>query len=126
MGDFNTQSQQCDPWCLERREAAYWQEIINNHGLVIVNDNWPTDNWTGIESEADSIIVLTLANQQLAKWTILEGSHAMGSDHMSIEWQVDKQKQEDAGATQVVRLNLAAISQGNTERAETLWKERAK
>jgi len=50
-GDFNAHSQRCDPRCTERRDAAYWDDITDEHGLVLGNDDRPTHNWTRNESE---------------------------------------------------------------------------
>jgi hypothetical protein len=57
---------------------------------------------------------------------ILDGSHATGSNHESIQWELEMQKQEEAGGTQVVGWNLAAILQEDVEVAEELWREQAK
>ena len=34
-GDFNAHSQCWDLKCTERRDVAYWEEIIDQHGLEI-------------------------------------------------------------------------------------------
>jgi len=48
------------------------------------------------------MIDLTLANRLFRKWKIVDGKHATGSDHDIIEREVDMEKQEEAGGTQVV------------------------
>jgi len=40
---------------------------------------------------------------------MLDGSHATGSDHEIIEWEVDMEQQKKAGGTQVVGWNLLAM-----------------
>ena len=125
-GDFNAHSQRWNPKCTERRDAAYWEDIIDEHGLLIENDDRPTHHWTKNESEGESIIDLTLANRPLGKWSILDWSHVTGSDHEIIEGEVDMEKQEEAEGTQIVGWNLAAMSQEDEEQAEKLWKERAR
>jgi len=36
-GDVNAHSQHWDPRCTGRRDCTYWEEIIDEHGLVIAN-----------------------------------------------------------------------------------------
>ena len=91
-GDFNTHSQRRDPRCTERRDATYWEGIIDNHGLVIWNDDRPTQYWTRHDSMGESIIDLTLANRPFRKWMILDGRHATGSVHKIIEWELEMEK----------------------------------
>ena len=88
-GDFNAHCQCWDPTCIEWREASYWEETIHKHGLVIGNDDKPTQYWTRNKCEGESIIDLTLVNRRFSKWMMLEGSHSMGCDHEIIEWEVD-------------------------------------
>jgi hypothetical protein len=57
---------------------------------------------------------------------ILDGSHTTGSDHEIIECELEMEKQEEAGGTQVVGWNQATMSQEDMEVAEELWRERAK
>lgn len=59
------------------------------------------------------------------KWMTLDGNHAMGSDDWIIEWQIDMEKQEDAGCTQAVWWNQAAMLHEDMEQADKLWRERA-
>jgi len=125
-GHFNSHSQPWDLKCTEWREAAYWEGIIDVDGLVIGNYDRPTHYWTRNECEVVSIIDLTLANRPFGKWTIVDGNHAMGSDYEIIEWEVDMEKQGEAGGKQVVGWNLAAMSQEDKEQAEKLWKERGR
>jgi hypothetical protein len=125
-GDFNTNSKCWDPRCTELRDATYREAIIGKHRVVIGNDDWPTHYWTRHNSMGESVIDLTLANRPLEKWMIQDGSHATGSDHEIIEWELEMEKQEEPGGTQVVGWKLAAMSQEDVDVAEALWRERAK
>ena len=125
-GDFDTHSKCWDPSCTELWEAAYWERIIDQHGRVIGNDDLPTHYWTGNERAGKSILDLTLANRPFEKWTILEGNDATGSDREMIEWEVDMEKIEEVGGTQVVGWNLVAIEQVDKEQVEKLWREQAR
>jgi hypothetical protein len=125
-GDFNTDSQRWYPRCTERRDATQYEEIIDEYGLVIRNDNLPTHYRTRHDSMGESVIDLTLPNRPFGKWIILHGIHATGSDHKIVEWELEIRKQEEAGRTQVVKWNLAAISQKDVEVAEELRRMRAK
>jgi len=57
---------------------------------------------------------------------ILDGSYSTGSNDNIIKWELDMEKQEEAGGTQVVEWNLAAMSQEDVKVAEVLSRERAK
>jgi len=97
--------------------------MIHEHGVAFGNDNRPTHYWTSHDSMGESIIDLDLANQQFGKWMILATSHATGSDHEIIEWELDMEIQEEAGGTQVIRGNLAAMTQDDVEVSEELWRQ---
>jgi hypothetical protein len=60
MGDFIAHSQRWDPRCTEQRDATYWAEIIDEHRLVIGNDDRPTHYWTSQGSMGESVIDRTL------------------------------------------------------------------
>ena len=59
-GDFNAHSQCWAPRCTERRDATCWEQMIDEHGLVIGNDDQPTHYWTRHDSMGKSVIDLTL------------------------------------------------------------------
>jgi len=61
-----------------------------------------------------------MVNPPFGKWTILGGNHATGSGHEILEWEVDIRQQAEAGGTQVIGWNLAAMSQKDKEQAEKL------
>jgi hypothetical protein len=125
-GDFNTHSQHWDPWCTEWRQATYWEEIIDEQRVVIGNDTRPTDYWTRNESKGASNIDLTLDQRLFGKWTMLTGNHGTGSGHEIIEWEENMEGQEEAGGTQVVGWNLAAISEKDKVQAEKLPREQCR
>jgi hypothetical protein len=81
VGDFNAHIQCWDPRNTERRDATYYEDNKDEHGLVIGNDDRPSHYWTRHDSMGESVIVLALANRPFEKWWILDGSHATGSDH---------------------------------------------
>jgi len=41
-GDLNAHSQRWDPICTEPKDARYWEDIIDERGLVIGNADKPT------------------------------------------------------------------------------------
>jgi hypothetical protein len=45
-GDFNAPCHRWDPRFTERRDAAYWEDIPEEHGLVIGNNDRRTHPWT--------------------------------------------------------------------------------
>jgi hypothetical protein len=85
-GDMNAHSRRWDPRCREQRDATFWEEIIDEHGLEIGNDDdRPTHHWERNGKEGESTIDLTLATRPITRWTTLGGSHATGSDDEVIE-----------------------------------------
>jgi len=89
VGDFNAHSSQWDPRCRTQRNAAFWEEVIDENGLEIGNDGRSTHYWTREDQEGESVIDLTLANRPIMKWTILADDHAPRSDYKVIEWEVE-------------------------------------
>ena len=103
MGNMNAPSRRRDPRSREQRDAMFWEEIIDEHGLEIGNDdNQPTHHWARNGEEGESTIDLTLATQPITQLTTLDGSHATGSDHEVIERELDIDKQEEADHLQVI------------------------
>jgi hypothetical protein len=125
-GDFNAHSKRWDPRCQVQRDAAFWEDVIDENGLEIGNDGRPTHHWTREDQEGESVIDLTLANRPIVKWTILADDHATGSDHEVIEWEVGVDRQEEADHETVVGWNLAAMTETDVEAAGKLWAELAK
>jgi len=109
IGDFNNHSKFWDWRNPEWREAEYLEEMIADHRLVIGNDDLPTHSWMRNGIEGESIMDLSMGNWPFGKWKILDGNHAIGSDHEIIEWDADMEKLEEAGATQLMGCNLAAM-----------------
>jgi hypothetical protein len=106
---------------MEWMSSTYWEELIDEPELVIRNDDQLTHNWMRQHSMGESVIDRTLGNRPFKKWMILDGRHPTGSDDENIEWELGVEKPEEAGGTQVVGWNLAAISQEDVEMAEELW-----
>ena len=104
-GDFNADSRRWDPRCRGQRDAAFWEEVIDETGLEIGNDSQSTHHWTREGHKAESVINLTLANQPITTWSILADDHATGSDHEVTEWEVKLDRQEEAGHERVVGWN---------------------
>jgi len=44
-GNFNSHSRRWDPRCKEQRDATFWEEIIDEHGQEIGNDDQPPHHW---------------------------------------------------------------------------------
>jgi hypothetical protein len=84
-GNMNAHSQRWDPRCRAQRDAALWEEIIDEYGLEIGNDNRPTHHWARNGEDGELTIDLTLTTRPIMRWTTLDGSHATGSDHEVIE-----------------------------------------
>jgi len=103
--------------------VTFWEEIIDEYGVEIGNDDWLTPHWAGTGEEGKSTIVLTLPTRPITQWTILDVSHAAGSDHDVIIWKLHVNKQEEADHVQVIGWNLAAMCKEDKEAAEKLWKE---
>jgi len=126
-GAFNAHSIRWDPRCQVQRDAVFWEDVIDENGLEIGNDGEATHHWTREGHEGESVIDLTLANRSITKWSILaDDNHPTGSDHEVIEWEVEVDRQEEAGHERVVGWNLAAMTEEDAKAAEKLWMELAK
>jgi endonuclease/exonuclease/phosphatase family metal-dependent hydrolase len=101
-GDLNAHSKRWDPRCTEQRDAVFLEDILDENGLEIGNDDRATHYWKREDLEGKSIIDLTLPNRPIGKCTILAEHHATGSDHEVIEWEVDVETQEEADHERVV------------------------
>jgi hypothetical protein len=123
-GGMKTHRQRWDPRCREQRDATLWEEIIDEHGLEIGNDDdRHTHHWARNGEDGESTIDLTLATRPMSRWTTVGGSHTTGSDHEVIKWEFNVDKQEEADHVQVIGWNLAAMAQEDKEAAEKLWRE---
>ena len=125
-GDFNAHSKRWDRRCQVLRNAAFWEDVIDQNGLEIRNNGRPTHHWTREGQEGESVIDLMLANRPIVKWTILADDHATGSDHEVIEWEVGVDSQEEGDHERVLGWNLAAMTEKDAEAAEKQWIELAK
>ena len=61
-GDFNANTRRWDPRYMEYWDATYCEEILDDHWLVLGNDDRPTHYWTWYHTMGESIIALTLAH----------------------------------------------------------------
>jgi macrodomain Ter protein organizer (MatP/YcbG family) len=122
-GDMNAHSRRWDPRCWEQHDATFWEEILDEYGLEIGNDDRPTHHWARNGEEGESTIDLTLATRLITRWTTLDRSHATGSDHEVIEWEFNVDEQEEADHMQVIGWNLAAVSKEDEEAADKLRRE---
>jgi len=110
-----------------QRDAVFWEDVIDENGLDIGNDGEATHHWTREGHEGESVIDLTLANRPITKWSILaDDDHATGSDHEVIEWEVEVDRQEEAGHERVVGCDVAAMTEEDAKAAEKLRMELAK
>jgi len=66
-GDRYAHSQRWDPRCREERDATFWEEIIDEYGLEIGNEDRPTHHWARSSEEGESTIDLTLATQPITR-----------------------------------------------------------
>jgi hypothetical protein len=66
MADMNARSRRWDPRSREQRDATFWGDIIDEHGLEFGNDdNQPTHHWARNGEEGKSTIYLTLATRPI-------------------------------------------------------------
>jgi len=69
--------------------------MIDDNGLKIGHDGWPTHHWAREDQEGESVINLTLAEPPIVKWTILADDHATGSDHEVLAWELATEVQQE-------------------------------
>ena len=104
-GDFNAHSRRWDPTCKERRDETFCEEIIDEYGLEIGNDDQPTHHRARNGEKSESTIDLTLASRPITRRTILGGRHAKASHRKVIEWESSVNRQEEADHAQVIGWN---------------------
>jgi len=63
--DFNAHNIQWDPRCQVLRDAAFWEEVIEENGLEIGNDGEASHHWTREGHEGESVTDLTLVNRSI-------------------------------------------------------------
>jgi hypothetical protein len=101
--------------------------VIDEIGLEIGHDGEATHHGTREGHEGESVIDPTLVNRPITTWCILaDDDHARGSDHEVIEWEVEVDRQEEAGHERVVGWNIAAMTEEDAKAAEKLWMKLAK
>jgi len=85
-GDMNAHSRRWNLRCRVQCIATFWEEIIDEYGIEIGNDDdLSTHHWARNGEEGESTIDLTLATRPITRWTTLDWSYAIGSDHEVIE-----------------------------------------
>jgi len=94
-GDVNAPITQWDSKREVQRNAAFWEDVIDENGVEVAKDGRPTHHWARQNQEGESVIDLTLPNQPIVKWAILADDHATGSNRDGIEWEVGVDTQEE-------------------------------
>lgn len=86
-GDMSAHSRMWNAQATRRRDAAFWEKLIEDEALVI----WNSEEATRSSPEATyhSIIDLTLSSPNIElNWSIAGEKEATGSDHEVIQWEV--------------------------------------
>jgi hypothetical protein len=124
--DFNAHSIRWDPRCQVQGDVAFWEDVIDENGLEIGNNGEATHHRTRDGHVDESVIDLTLGNRPITQCSILADDHATGSDPEVIEWEVEVDRQEEAGHERTEGWNIAALTEEDAKAAEKLWMELAK
>jgi len=74
-GDINAHSIRWDPRCQVQRDAAFWEDMIDENVLEIGNVSEATLHRTREGYEGESDIDPTWANRPITKWSILADDH---------------------------------------------------
>jgi len=99
-GDMNTYSQKWNPKATRRRNATFWEDLIEKYELVIQNSEEGTRAGPGVNGT--SIIDLTLSTPAvMLNSSLLEGE-SKGSDHKVILWEIIKEGGGKRGQSRVV------------------------
>jgi hypothetical protein len=85
LRNINAHSRWWHTMCRVQGVATFLGQMIDEYRLVIGNDDWRTQHWVRKCKEGESTIHLTLATQPKMRWTMLDGSHAQGSNHVVIK-----------------------------------------
>jgi hypothetical protein len=85
-GDMNAHSKMWNPKTKKRRNATFWEGIVEEYGLVIWNSEEGTR--VGPNTDSVSIIDLTLSSPDLELNWSLRGEESTGSDHEVICWEI--------------------------------------
>ena len=85
-GDMNAHSKLWNPRTTRPRNHVFWEDLIQDHGLVIWNSEEETRMGAG--ANLHSIIDLTLSSPAVElNWCVAAG-HASGSDHEVLQWEI--------------------------------------
>jgi len=121
-GDMNAHSQKWNPRATKRRNATFWEDLIEKHELVIWNSEEGTRAGPG--ANGTSIIDLTLSTPAITlNWSLLEGE-ASGSDHEVILWEIIEGGEKGGQSRVVTGWDIAGWS--NKGKAEEDRKEAEK
>ena len=83
-GDMNAHSKMWNPRTTRPRNNTFWEQLIQEHDLVVWNSEGETRMGAG--AEIHSIIYLTLSSQEVVfNWNM---GPATGSDHELLHWEV--------------------------------------
>ena len=104
-GDINAHRSRWDPRCDVQRNAAFWEDAIDENGMEVGNDGQPTHYWTREDHQGKWVVDLMLVNRPISRWLILPDDHAARSDNDVIEWEVEAERQEEADHERVVGWN---------------------
>ena len=63
--DYNTHSIQWNPRCQVQRNAAFWEDVIDQNGLEIGDNGEATHHWTRDGHEGEWVIDLMPANRTI-------------------------------------------------------------
>jgi hypothetical protein len=62
-GPMNAHSRRWDPRCRQQRDAMFGQQIVDEYGLEIGNDDWSTNHWVSTCEGVVWTIMVTLATR---------------------------------------------------------------
>jgi hypothetical protein len=84
-GDMNAHSTVWNGRLTRRRNATFWEELIEDKALMV----WNTEDATRLGGTNHSIIDLTLSSPNIElNWSIAGEEDAIGSDHEVIVWEI--------------------------------------
>jgi hypothetical protein len=96
-GDMNAHSKIWNPRAEKRRNTTFWEDIIEQHGLVIWNSEEVIRS--GPNMDRISIIDLTLASPDVEMNCSLLRDESTGSDHEVICWELLGEEMTGGGKT---------------------------
>lgn len=97
-GDMNAHSKMWNPQARGRKNATFWEEVIENFDMVI----WNPEQGTRKASVSDTVAIidLTISTPGITlNWILLE-EEATGSDHEVICWELVGREAWEGGRTE--------------------------